>query len=270
MTPPRPPQNTSILWIVLGSLCLLVVGMSIGMSGILQQRGAAPSGQVLSQTATAAAEPITRIESRAQEGVLKDERTGMPADIRAWLQHLERIERQRRDLTLRQIGSFTVTMTQLQLGGAMDMLKDMMGGAMDPSSTETPEKPPTTERFHEEVIAAREDWKRLRDEFASLPPPAECVPIRDEYEIALRETSGMMMDLLDAVDRAFANPEDSAQLQQVVGELQAMRGKSTVIDAAGRKSDQLVGEICSKYDTPKWFSISADIGSTNMMGMPGQ
>jgi len=49
-----------------------------------------------------------------------------------------------------------------------------------------------------------------------------------------------------------------------------MKGESAEgIDAAGAKTDRLVGEICDKYKTKKWFSIDKDIGAGGALAVPG-
>lgn len=236
------------------------------MSGVLRKLSTAPKPGVLSSTADAPAPDLLKIEAKPQDGVTRREQTGMPNDIRLWLEHLERIEKKRRDLALRQIGSFTVTMATLQISGAMDVLKDLME---DPTQM-APEDagPSTADKVHEQVEDARSAWRAIRDEFTSMPPPAECTPIRDQYEIALRETSGMMIDLLSALDRAMTsdNVEDK---QKIVSELYAMKGTSASIDKAGQATDGLLADICRKYETPKWFGIAGDIGGGGMTAMPG-
>lgn len=261
---PAPHSSKAALWIALSGAILIILSFGIAASGVLRSIGNAPKPGVLSTRADAPPPNLLQVEAEPKTGVLKREQSGMPPDIRAWLEHLERVERERRSLSLHQIGSFTVTMTSLQVAGVTDALKDLMS---DPNAPET-QAPTSGDKVHEQVREAKESWRKLREKLDSVPPPAECVPIRDQYEIALRETSGMMIDLLSALDRAMSS-ESAEDKQKIVGELYAMKGTSETIDRAGGATDGLVGDICAKYETRKWFDIARDIGGGGMMGMPG-
>ncbi|MBL8060733.1 MAG: zinc ribbon domain-containing protein [Chthonomonas sp.] len=259
--PPNSTQRTLIFGLL--ATALLVAGLAIGASGLFQSWSKAPPSGVTAKRADAPPPSLLEIRKDAPSGVLQRGQKGMPLEIREWLEHLERTEKQRRDLSLRQIGSFMATMATLQVAGIQDVLGDLMG---DASEIEGDQKPSSADKVHGEVEEARTAWRNLREQFEAKPPPTECVPIRAKYEVALRETSGMMMDLMNALDRAMSS-SDPEEMKQVVSELTAMKGKSAPIDQAGGETDALVAEICRKYETPKWFSIARDIGGGGMMGL---
>ncbi len=261
LSPPNPRRNT--LLTVVFALILLLVALGVGLAGLLRANAQAPPSGVTVARADAPPPSLLEVQKDAGSGVLKRNQKGMPLDIREWLEHLERVEKRRRDLSLHQIGSFMATMTTLQVAGVQDMLKDLMG---DPTEMESNPKPSSADKVHAEVEQARDDWRKLREEFESKPPPSECIPIRAKYEIALRETSGMMMDLMDALDRAMSS-NDPEEMKRIVSELYGMKGKSAPIDQAGGETDALVSDICRKYETHKWFSIARDIGGGGMMGL---
>ena len=64
----------------------------------------------------------------------------------------------------------------------------------------------------------------------------------------------MIGDLFGAVEGSTEN-RDAA-----LAALMKMRGKSTGIDKSAVKTDDLVQGICDKYETRKWFKITADVG----------
>lgn len=278
--PPRPsqppvapsgPSNRVIYGVFAFAAVAIAVALGLQFSGILRAEREPPKGQLLAASAEPAPPGLLKVQREPAAGVAKvTAENKMPDDVRAWLQHLERVERRRRDLAMGQIGTFMASLTTMQMAGAMDMLQDLMGGGSgdtfeDPTAEGATQAPDEAVRFHETVVKSREDWRALLEEFASVPPPAECVPIRDAYERALRETSGMMMDLLDAMDRAFSSADPQVK-QQIVSELNLMKGKSQSIDEAGRETNRMVQEICDKYETRKWFDVAGDIGGGGLLG----
>jgi hypothetical protein len=100
------------------------------------------------------------------------------------------------------------------------------------------------------------EYGRLVDYFLSVPPPEECKPIRDAYAQAIEETTASIGDIGDHL---------------AAGDIQALmgtKGKSAgTIDAPGKRADRLVGEICDKYNTPRWFSIASDITTEGVFGL---
>jgi hypothetical protein len=177
----------------------------------------------------------------------------MPQDVYDWLEHLRKTEEARVALTTTQLGKAMTEYTKQQVFGGVDSLKDLLNGIDDPSSEL---KPPTAGLT--KVIKELHDQSRdLIEKFESKQPPPECVPIHDSYYKALSETTGMLGDLSDHL---AANDLDA---------LMKMKGTSGEgIDTNAIKTDRLLGEICDKYNTRRWFSIKGDIGTDSFMGMP--
>ena len=69
------------------------------------------------------------------------------------------------------------------------------------------------------------------------------------------ETLGGVRDILGELERSQDNPQ--AALNNLISMMGTSEGK---IDVAADKSDSLVGQICHKYETYKWFSVKGDIG----------
>lgn len=263
------PRSQGKPWLWVASVvALLVIGViALGASGVLFARGQKPEPGVLrtqkdpEPPGILQARPAPSAGVTAQQPPPPEAQVNMPADVRAWLEHLERTERERSRLANQHIGEFTVALTQLQMAGVQDLLNDIMA---DPTSEDTL-KSPAKEQV-QDFDKARAEWRALTDGFLNVVPPAECVPIRNRYEIALRETSAAIYDLIEILEMS---QQPDADPKQLVGKLQGMRGASGHIDAAGKETDALVQDICDKYKTRKWFSIAGDIGSGGLLGKFG-
>ena len=185
----------------------------------------------------------------------------MPADVRDWLIHLERTESERQRMTKSQLGSLMGMMTGMS-GAA---LSDLTAEAFGEESTGQNYDPSKREKVAGETKAKRQSWKELNAFFNSKQPPAECVPIKNAYEQCLGETSAMMMDVLGQLERSQDDPQGA--INSLMGMMGTSAGK---IDVAAKQSDQLVGSVCRKYETFKWFSITGDIGGgLGGLGMGG-
>jgi hypothetical protein len=185
------------------------------------------------------------------------ETVSMPPEIYDWLEHLRQTELRRKEISNQQVSQMLVTMAKLQVSGGVDALRGLLDQAADTEA----DPPPPTEGIRVDSEQMRSDWNSVIQFFESKPAPAECVPIRDQYSRALYETSGMILDIVGAIDRASSDPT------QAVASLNAMKGKSTQsIDQPAGETDRLVQEICDRYKTRKWFSIERDFGASGLFG----
>lgn len=257
-----PPQANSKAWIWVVAACLGVLAVLGGLlaSGLLglssehkpdvalqaNQQQPPPSLQATSQA------PPPNLQATTQKIV-------MPDDVRKWLEHLERIEKRRMDMSNDQVAEAMQMMVALQAGGTLPMLEGLVEEGMTGEESHAPGPVEDASATAEKIRAA---WKQLNVDFNNYPPPAECVPIRDAYDPVLRETGAMIGDVLAAV--ANAREDRSGALSA----LMKMRGKSKTIDQSAVDSDGLVQDICNKYETKKWFQIKADIGG-GMLGKSG-
>lgn len=210
-------------------------------SPVLEAQGAVPP-------------PMLRAEGNA--GATVFERPGqivvMPADIRAWLEHLRRTEEKRMRLAETQLSEMMVSLTLLQGGDPLSNL----GALLDEDDPlDSSAKAPSIEKTANDTLRQRKAWTELTAFFNSVQPPAECVPIRNEYDQVVRETGAMMGDIVGVVSDAGSNP------QSALASLMRMQGKSKDrVDRPAAEADGLVGEICRKYNTRKWFDIQGDVG----------
>jgi hypothetical protein len=175
----------------------------------------------------------------------------MPADVRAWLEHLERVEARRREMATDQVAGALVSLAAVQgAGGAAAMLEGLLG---DDEASPVPEPPSAA--LGRDAAAWRGDWARLQQEFQSLDPPMACVPVRNAYARALDGTAAMITEVVAQVEASATDPKAA------VAALSRLRGTSSSrIDVAAAEADRGVGEVCRSYGTPKWFSIQPDVG----------
>ncbi|MGE0001878.1 MAG: hypothetical protein AB7F50_04005 [Fimbriimonadaceae bacterium] len=256
-------------WIVAG--CLVLAGLLVfgfgaggplallgGTRGEVARTGQQTPGDAL-RSGAEVPPPVLRTEG--SPGIaLEDRQKTMPADVRAWLEHLERAERRRVSLATDQLSAAMVSLATLQgLGGAEKMLQDLLTD--DPTG---PDPEPPTTGVVEDAASGESDWRALRKEFDQLPPPAECVPIRNAYVRALAETAAMIAEIRGAIASASSDP------QAAIAALNKLKGTSSGrIDVAAGEADRGVGEVCSRYSTPKWFSVNEDVGGGAMSKLGG-
>lgn len=175
----------------------------------------------------------------------------MPDDIYKWLEHLRISEEKRAEITMSQLTTAYTEKEKSQLAGGVDALKDALNGIDDPNS----ELHSPTEKLATVLKQMHDQVRDVQGFFESVPPPKECVPIRDAYDQALTEEAGQMGDIADHMATGD------------IEKLLKMEGKSAKgIDSAGAKTDRLVGEICDKYHKRRWFSIESDFKSSPIFG----
>lgn len=247
-------------WLIGGAVLLaLIVGLGAGYYGSLAKAGDRPmsvlpkpgeSAPAITPAAGTDPGPITGAEDPAN----------MPEDVRAWLEHLRRIEGERSRLSNAQVGQAMVALTKLQLGGTESLLGDLLGdNPEDFNADVTP-----AQEFKVSTENIRSEWQALATDFRSLPPPAECAPIAANYNTTLGETSAMIMDIIGAINQSSENPDAA------VAALSGMKGQSASrIDQSALATDDGVAQICAKYQTRKWFSIAADFGGGGLLDRLG-
>lgn len=216
-----------------------------GPTGALRALGIGPSPPML-RVGGATVPPVTHAGRR--------EPKKMPPEIRAWLEHLERVERRRIEVTRSQLSEIAVVGTLAKVGGADEYLR-ALAGLEDPGEQE-PTQPHETLKAQVERI--RTAWTELVDELKRVPPPDRCATLALDYERMLRETKGMIFDVIQILSDPMG---DEAQQAKLITRLTNLKGKSkSRIDDVGRRCDRELGAICDEFETRKWFSIAEDIG----------
>jgi hypothetical protein len=191
---------------------------------------------------------------------------GMPPDVRAWLEHLHQTEIKRVDTTKDMLGDAVVEQAKQGVVGGVDSMQDILNGIDDPNSETTP----PTAALERMVKGMHDKYALLIDYFDGPNPPCpeECQPIKAAYDHVLNETTGELGDLAD--DLSVGDMASTNDMAAKAKKLEGTKGQSSgQIDAYGSKTDRLVGEICAKYNTAKWFEVSADISAGGALGVGG-
>lgn len=238
---------------------MALIGLGLVGFKLLQKTGKEEPTNLLAKQAKAP-EPVLQQTAKA-EPILRKAGTApkeMPDNIRRWLEHLEKIEKQRGKLAQKGLAGMMMLAPALQQGAAIE---DLQGLATGDPEAEMPKS--GADKIADTSAETKKEWADLRKDFDSFPPPAECKNIADPYGHALDETGAMIQDILDAVQVAKENPQKALQT------LYGMKNSSKSIDEFGDTTDDRVKEICDFYDTRKWFSISSDFGSSGIFSSLG-
>lgn len=242
------PNPSKYIGVGLVGAILLIGIIGLGAAGLL--RFTAPPSKPVLPVVTS--EPTPTLKRPATDQ--------MPDDIRAWLNHLEAIERQRIDLAQEQVRNLTRNMSEFQVTEYANTFKDLLGG--DPTEGEiTPTE--GVQKAGKIAEGVRPAWAALTRDFNAKGPPDECQPIADNYDQALRETGATVGDIIDILYGLGGSP------QEAIGKLEGIMSKhKDGIDKKAVEADKQVQAICDKYGTRKWFTIKGDIGSGGMLSMP--
>jgi hypothetical protein len=262
--------NKSMIGKIIGTvMALLLIGLGIFAFNVLKSAGKA-GGNMLGANgkeaqgvlADSGTTDVVLDDKGKVETVLKDtggRPKGMPEDIHRWLEHLEKTERKRAQLSQSNMSKMMQIAQTASFGVDLDGLKAMATGDPD-----TPEPKLSRDEIAEASETVKAEWAELKKFFQSLPPPSECVRIADPYTHAIDETGAMIGDVLDSL--ALAQDGDT---QTALKGLYGMQNASKSIDQYGRTTDDRVGNICDKYSIRKWFNIQSDYGNSNMLGSFG-
>ena len=231
-------------WIGLTAAGVLKLNRSTPPSGTLQARGDVPN-TVLEKPAVT---PGPVLEKTA-------ERPEMPADVEAWLKHLQETERRKVELTGDQTAEVTVFMQKNSVLGAGMGLMD----PYDQSEGSAGDKEPSS-YTKGKILDLRPQWEDLITFFNSVPPPDECRPIADDYNRALNEIPGMMGDLGEMLNGVANDPQKALEQAKKM-----QNGSYSGIDRYFARTDQKLGDICSKYQKTKWFNIATDVAAGGML-----
>lgn len=250
-------QNRKLgLFIGIGTV-LAIALIGLFTAGWLQRSAQAPDNRNLQATATPPPDTL-QVRATAPPASLNVEAqrpTGMPDDIRRYLEHVERIEKRKQELANEQVSQMTVMLAQMQAGAMAIQMAE--AGAVDPE--EAPHRQTQTT-----IRSLKPDWQALVDEFRSVRPPAELLPLANDYYRALNEVPAMAGDIADLLNSVASDPASA------LTKARNMRNTSaSTIDTFFRKSDTALGEICAKYNTDKWFSIKSDVGGGASFAIPG-
>lgn len=221
---------------------------------VMEASGSTP--QPVMQTAPQQPNPTMQTTPPAATPMLEGGSTGMPDDVRKWLEHLQRIEQTRLSLSGTQLKLAVKTLVGLQAGDISHALDEDGNDSVD---VERKKQNDRAQMVGGDMANMQQAWKTLLTAFDSAPAPAECRDIKANYDQVIGQTGAMIIDIVGHIKSAANDP------QAAVNALTAMQGTSkSKIDVPARMSDQGVAKVCKHYDVVKWFDIESDIGSGTM------
>lgn len=251
------------LWVLAGIGGLLALTFGMAAVGILRVPGLTPAHAVRMHGDSGVALKAPAKEP-APAVVVPSEGDTMPDDVRAWLEHLRRIEEKKNALHRDQSDSSLLMGKMLEGMNGLSSVEDVRT-LSDPDAG-MPDPRGKVEDFFEQLAAP---WRSLRTEFLTTGPkcPKECEPIRDAYADALTGIPEKIAELTNLV-HSFNPSSDDAQSQAQSARSEARQigaGHKAGIDANFSATDRKVAEICQKYNTKKWFDInSGDLGGNSL------
>jgi hypothetical protein len=257
----RGDTSTPAATIALGSSgqrpTLAAAGASSRGPNLLSARGETPDTNMVQEQGSTPTPALLASETRTTAPTLREDQSGMPSDIRRWLEHLERIEKMRNTLAATQMMQAVSQMARLQAQDMTSMMGD--GDGDDGEAAANRKMDERANGYARETDAMRRAWIDLATQFHAVPPPGECMGARANYDQVIGNTGSMMLEIINAVRSASKDRERALQT------LQSMQGQSNDrIDRYAKETDSIVAEICRRYDTPKWFDIRGDIGGDVM------
>lgn len=249
---PTAPKS-KLPWILGGAgLLVVILAFAFGIMPFLASRGK-DGGSALKATSSNGSPMLQRTDAGGKPILPRgDAVVEMPPEIRAWLEHLERIERQQRVLVGRQAGEIAGLVHVMAATGGLTGIGDV-DALTDPDTDFKAPGQTAAANFGAQV---EQQWRALSADFNSLPPPPECIPLRNNYDTALTQTASISVGIARWVQDASQNPT------QALGELEVLRAQGSgkeQIDQFRAETDKGVAELCAKYQTQKWFDIPADI-----------
>lgn len=260
-TAPQSDRWPRVLSVVVGVLILAAVAFTLQRAGVLQLFGSSeaslgkdggvpPSLALGGEGGTSVSKPGDAPPSLTVPGdpapSIGRDRRGMPDDVRAWLDHLKRIDRERERLNT-DLGAEAIAMVgSLQPGTFAET--DAEAAAQDDSRRRG-----TAGTFIEHV---NQKFSDLTRRFQSVPPPDECRRIAAEYNDALLGTRELMADLIRALE--------NLSIQQAA----ALEGKSLRrVDMPVQSANALIEALCRKYEEPNVWHLFVERGSGVASGM---
>jgi hypothetical protein len=285
MTPQQPPvpisdafalqkrRNVIAFSIVLGLALTGAVVYAVKATGALgasaetagnkslQARGAVPDATLL-RAQGANTQSVLAAPGATQAPVMQQQAQApaqMPADVLAYLKHVEKCEQMKAEVARQQLARLAVLQTKASTFGAGMGMEDMINQVDDKN-----DKDPR-DYIKDQSRHMPADWDALSRYFRSVRPPRECEKLALSFDKATSELSGVYSDIIEVVNSSFS---DTANPQGAIAKLNAIRSNHKVdIDGEYSTADKEVAVICNRYNTRKWFTVAADVGLGGVLGL---
>ena len=205
-------------------------------------------GMVQPQVLQAASPPPKTVAKVVEEPV-----SGMPPEIRDWLEHLYEIETSRRALASNGIIGLLETYGKSLAGLAQEASDE----DSDPGHSHAIEN---LRSLAARCASMKADWAALERRLNSVPVPPECRTIDSYYTQSLTQTAQLIGQVGDICDRATGDPKSA------LNEAKGMVGQSSgKVDRPALRADAALTALFATYREKKWFDLEGDVGA-NLWG----
>lgn len=237
-----------LLPLLTGAGLLFALFATLAATGVLRLPGKSPNTAPLLVPGAGSADTLAQEGSRsggtltvpgeAAPGTLPAADIRMPDDVRRWLEHLKRVDERREEQNSSMVSSLMRVMGSIKPGAFVDM------DAADQDA----------ERRKSSAGSAISDVDKIFDDltrdFQSLPPPAECREIAQQY-------SAMLLEMRKMTTEVFVSMENLD-----IGALEKMKGSSFErVDTRAQHTNKLVDGLCKKYNEPNKYVLFVDRSS---------
>lgn len=257
------------LWILLAVLAAGAL-IAVGLYGAANLRAAAQSKPPNLSAAASNGQPDLSVLSNIKPPSLAAPatRVEMPADVFAWLQHLQECDAYKSQITRNADTELMAAMPGFQsLGGITSPAE--VDKLTDPDSNIS--KAPGADSIDKTIGKIEAQWTALKQKFDSMTPPAECKPVADAYDSGLDSTIKTFQTVQNLVDGInVTDPNLSKNIESSKDSLEQIRDSHKQgVDNMFEQTDMLVQQICDKYNVAKWFKIDSHGGSQDPLSSFG-
>lgn len=165
-------------------------------------------------------------------------KTGPPADVVAYLEHVKKVELYRQSM-------------RLDLSPAMDMLTNAYS-----LKTEADDEgfAQTQQTINEGYSKYTLKWQQIVAYFNSVPPPEACKLLAGTYGDALSKYSSVMIKIQVSLGK------------KDISTLMALKGSAQKdVDTSLRNADAQVATVCKTYGITKTFAVEPDQGVDSLL-----
>ncbi|MHB1455995.1 MAG: zinc ribbon domain-containing protein [Armatimonadota bacterium] len=166
------------------------------------------------------------------------QKTGPPADVIAYLEHVKKVEQYRQTM-------------RLDLSPAMEMLTDAYSLKTE-FDDETAAQ--TRQSIDEGLSKYTLKWQQIVAYFNSVPAPESCRLLAGTYGDALSKYSSIMIKIQLALSK-----KDISSLMEMKGRAQKD------VDTSLRSADAQVSSVCTAFGVAKTFSVEPDQGTDSLL-----
>lgn len=235
----KPKRRMMPLFVVLGAAA--VVAALLFATGVLRLRGkdADPALNISAESQR----PVLAVRGNEAPSVVNQTAVTMPDDVRKWLEHLKRIDRER------ETHGTEYQLTLLANVGSLAPVNQAEQGTLNSETTRRKSKGSS-------LIGNVDDfYSDLTSRFQAISPPVECGQIASDYSALLLESQAMVREVTSAVEHLD------------IDGLRSMKNTSFKrVDERGSETNQRIAAICAKYHEPNKYAVFVDRGSVIGIG----